>query len=189
VRRITLVGSLSTALLLALSGESSAAQPAPIGWPEVISVLTTQRSQAETCVGLLKSRADAATLDKTKATYGIARADMDGVIGGLEAVLGEGSKPDKLPNIRPALETSATNLKQICEAAAATATPSTKGVWDQIAKAVAEATIEPVVNKISDGVAAIWTHYVVEPDKLALETRKAKLEAARWPEFSDITAK
>jgi hypothetical protein len=46
-----------------------------------------------------------------------------------------------------------------------------------------------VVNKIADGVAAVWTHYVVEPDELALETRKSKLEAAKWPEFGDIVAK
>jgi len=71
-------------------------------------------------------------------------------------------------------------------AAAATATPNTKGALDGIAKGVAEGAVEPVVNKISDGVAALWAHYVVEPDKLALETRKAKLEAARWPEFADI---
>jgi hypothetical protein len=189
VIRITLVASLSTALLLALSDNSSATQPAPIGWPEVISILTTQRSQAETCVGLLKSRADDATLHTTKTTYSIARTEMDGVIGGLEEVLGEGSKPDKLPNIRPALETSANKLKQICEEAAGTSTPNTKGLWDEIAKGAAEGAIEPIVNKVSDGVAAIWTHYVVEPDKLKLETRKAKLEAARWPEFSDITEK
>ena len=70
----------------------------------------------------------------------------------------------------------------------ATATPSTKGFWDEIAKGVAEGAIEPLVNKISDGVAAFWSHYVVEPDKLALETRKSRLEAARWPDFGDIAA-
>jgi hypothetical protein len=169
--------------------EHLAAQPAPMGWPEVISILTTQRSQAETCVGLLKSRADPATLEKTKTTYSTAKADMDGVIGGLEEVLGEGRKPDKLPNVRPALETSSTRLKQICEAAAATATPNTRGLWDEIAKGVAEGAVEPIVNKISDGIGAIWSHYVVEPDKLTLETRKTKLNAARWPEFANISAK
>lgn len=54
---------------------------------------------------------------------------------------------------------------------------------------MAEGAVEPIVNKITDGVTAIWTHYVVEPDKLALETRKAKLEAAKWPEFDDIQKK
>ncbi len=177
------------AVALAFPAATVAAQTSAMGWPEVIAALTTERSQAETCVGLLKSRADAATLDKAKAGYGMARADMDGVIAGLEAVLAEGRKPNNLPNVRPSLETSAKSLRQICEAAEATATPNTKGVWDEIAKGVAEGAVEPVVDKIAEGVAALWTYYVVDPDKLALETRKTKLEAARWPEFGDIAAK
>jgi hypothetical protein len=176
-------------LLLAPSRELSAAQTAPMGWPEVISNLTTERTQAETCVGLIKSRSDLASIDSAKFTYVTAKAGMDGVIAGLETVLGEGGKPASLPTVRPSLEAAASSLKTICASAYATATPNTRGVWDEIAKGVAEGAVEPVVNKISDGVAALWTHYVVEPDKLALETRKSKLEAARWPEFADITAK
>jgi hypothetical protein len=179
----------AAAFALAFPAAALAAAQPPLGWPEVIGALTTERSNAETCVGLLKSRVDAAALDKAKATYGMARADMDGVIAGLEALLAEGGKPGNLPNVRPSLETSANSLKQICEAAAATATPNTRGVWDEIAKAVGGAGVEAVVNKTSDGVAALWTHYLVDPDKLALETRKSKLEAARWPEFGDIAAK
>ena len=178
----------AAAFALAFPAATVAAQ-APMGWPEVIAALTTQRSNAETCVGLLKSRGDAATIDKAKASYGAARADMDGVIAGLETVLGEGGKPESLPNVRPSLETSAKSLKSICEAAEATATPNTKGLWDGIAEGVAKAAIEPVVTKIADGVAAIWNHYFVEPDKLKLETRKSKLEAAKWPEFEKIAAK
>ncbi|MBV8105726.1 MAG: hypothetical protein JO223_14085 [Hyphomicrobiales bacterium] len=177
------------AIVALLPVAPGAAQTPSLGWPEVIGTLTTERSNAETCVGLLKSRADPATLDKTQSTYSAARADMDGVIAGLEAVLGEGGKPENLPNVRPSLETSAMSLKEICEAAAATATPNTRGVWDEIAKGVAEGAVEPVVNKIADGFSAIWNHYVVEPDKLKLETRKSKLEAAKWPEFADIAAK
>jgi hypothetical protein len=121
-----IVGAAAATALLFPAGVC-AGQTAGLGWPEVIAALTAERSNAETCVGLLKSRADAATLDKAKATYGTARADMDGVIAGLETVLGEGRKPDNLPNVRPSLETSARSLKQICEAAAATSTPNTKG--------------------------------------------------------------
>jgi hypothetical protein len=160
-----------------------------MGWPEVIADLTTQRTQAETCVGLIKSRGDAASIDSAKLTYVMAKAERDGVIAGLETVLGEGGKPASLPTVRPSLEAAASSLKGICAAAFATATPSTKGVWDEIAKGVAEGAVEPVVNKISDGFATIWTHYVVEPDKLAMETKKTKLEATRWPEFDDIAKK
>ena len=174
------------AALPILSAAAFGAEAPSLGWPEVIADLTTERTQVETCVGLLKSRGDAAARDKAEATYVTAKADMDGVIAGLETVLAEGSKPGSLPTVRPSLEATTTSLKAICAAAFATATPSTKGVWDEIAKGVAEGAVEPVVNKISDGVAAVWTHYFVEPDKLAVETKKAKLEAARWPEFADI---
>jgi hypothetical protein len=177
--------SVATALPVLSAAAFGAQAPSP-GWPEVIADLTTERTQAETCAGLIKSRGDSATVDRAKATYLMAKADMDGVIAGLETVLGEGGKPGNLPTVRPSLEATASSLKAICAAAFATATPNTRGVWDEIARGVAEAAIEPVVNKISDGVAALWAHYVIDPDKLALETRKAKLEAARWPEFADI---
>jgi hypothetical protein len=68
-----------------------------MGWPEVISNLTTERTQAETCVGLIKSRSEPASIDSAKLTYVTAKAGMDGVIAGLETVLGEGGKPASLP--------------------------------------------------------------------------------------------
>ncbi len=172
------------AVALALAAPAVAA-PA-MGWPEVIAALTTEREQAETCVGLLKARADAAALGKAEADYGMARAEMDGVIAGLETVLGEGGRPESLPNVRPSLEASARRLEVLCAAAAATATPNTRGVWDAIARSVADGALERAVDRTADGVAALWTHYVVEPDRLALETRKSRLEAARWPAFGDI---
>jgi hypothetical protein len=190
MRRIALVAPFSTALLLALSHRLVAedqvgAEQASMGWPEVISNLTTERTQAETCVGLIKSRGDAASIDSAKATYFMAKADMDGVIAGLETVLGERGEPGNLPAVRTRVESSAKGLKKICDAAVATATPGTKSIWDEIAKGVAEGAVEPVVDKISDGIAAVWTRYVAGADM----TKKAKLEAARWPEFSDIAKK
>ena len=109
---------------------------------------------------------------------------MDGVIAGLTTVLVEGGKPESLPTVRASLESSGKSLKAICDAATRTVAPNTKGVWEEIAKEA----IEPVVNKISDGIGALWTRYV-EKDKLARETKKSQLEAARWPEFGDIAAR
>jgi hypothetical protein len=166
---------------------SMGAAPA-LGWPEVITDLTTERRQAETCVGLIKARGDTAAVENAKATYVLAKAEMDGIIAGLETVLAEGGKPGSLPTVRPSLETTTSSLKAICAAAFATSTPHTRGVSDEIAKGIAEGAVEPVVNKISDAISAVWTHYVVDPDRLALETRKSKLEAARWPRFGDIAA-
>jgi hypothetical protein len=44
-----------------------------------------------------------------------------------------------------------------------------------------------VFKTISDGVGALWTRHVDE-EKLELETKKSKLEAAKWPKFGDIAA-
>jgi hypothetical protein len=54
-------------------------------------------------------------------------------------------------------------------------------LWEEIAKG----PIEPLIKAISDAVGALWTRHV-EKDKLELETKKTRLEAARWPAFADV---
>jgi hypothetical protein len=156
-----------------------AAQPT-LGWPEVIDRLRQGREQAVTCVGLLKSSGDDAA-NSVKATYELARAEMAGVIDGLTDVVVEGGKPDSLPTIGDSLERSGKSLKDICDAALKTVAPHTKGVWEEVAKGA----VEPLIKAISDGIGAIWKSSV-DRDKLVIESRKAKLEADRWPEFGDI---
>ncbi len=153
------------------------------GWPEVIERLSHERGQAVVCVGLLKSGGDEATIDAAKRTYGMARAEMDGVVDGLVIALVDGGKPESLPTVRASLESSGQGLKAICDAATKTVAPNTKGVWEEIAKGA----IEPVIKAVSDGIGGLWAQHV-EKDRLALETKKTKLEAAKWPAFGDIAA-
>jgi hypothetical protein len=82
-----------------------------LGWPQTIDLLTQERSQAETCVGLLKSSGDQSAIANAKAIYGTARADMDGVIAGLTTALVEGGKPESLPTVRASLEGSGKSLR------------------------------------------------------------------------------
>ncbi len=159
------------------------AAQATLGWPEVISLLAKARTQATTCVEVLKSSGDKATLASARLTYGMAEGEMDGVIAGLTTALVEGGNPDRLPTVRASLETSGKGLKEICDAAVKTITPNTKGVWEEVAKGA----VEPLIKAISDGVGALWTRHV-EKDKLEIETKKAQLEAAKWPKFGDIAA-
>ncbi len=49
--------NFSTAIALVLPAAASGAQTTTLGWPEVIDNLTRERTQAETCVGLIKSSA------------------------------------------------------------------------------------------------------------------------------------
>jgi hypothetical protein len=159
-----------------------AAEASP-GWPEVIALLTKARTQATTCVEVLKSSGHEAALASAKLTYGMAEGEMDGIIAGLTTALVEGGSPDRLPTVRASLETAGKGLKEICDAAAKTITPNTKGVWEEIAKG----PVEPLVKAISDGVGALWMRHV-EKAKLELETTKVQLEAAKWPKFGDIAA-
>ena len=156
---------------------------ASFGWPEVIALLAKAKTQATTCVQVLKSNGDKAAVASAQLTYGMAEGEMDGIIAGLTTALVQGGDPNSLPTARASLETAGKGLKEICDAAVKTITPNTKGVWDEIAKAA----IEPLFKAISDGVGALWTRHV-EKDKLELETKRTQLEAAKWPKFSDIAA-
>ena len=155
----------------------------PLGWPEVIALLAKARTQATTCVQVLKSNGDKASIGRAQLTYGMAEGEMDGVIAGLTTALVQGGDPSSLPTARTSLETAGKGLKEICDAAVKTVTPNTKGVWEEIAKGA----VEPLFKTISDGVGALWTRHV-EKDKLERETKKSQLEAAKWPKFSDIAA-
>jgi hypothetical protein len=155
----------------------------PLGWPEVIALLAKAKTQATTCVQVLKSNGDKTSVATAQLTYGMAEGEMDGIIAGLTTALVQGGDPSSLPTAQASLETAGKGLKEICDAAVKTVTPNTKGVWEEIAKG----PIEPLIKAISDAVGAWWTRHV-EKDKLELETKKSQLEAAKWPKFSDIAA-
>jgi hypothetical protein len=155
----------------------------PLGWPEVIGLLTKARTQATTCVQVLKSNGDKAAIANAQFTYGMAAGEIDDVIAGLTTALVEGGAPDSLPTARTSLETAGKGLKEICDAAVKTVAPNTKGVWEEIAKGA----VEPLIKAISEGVGALWTRHV-EKDTLEIETKRTQLEAAKWPNFSDIAA-
>jgi hypothetical protein len=177
VRKIALIG-----LFFVFSSPLCAAAALP-GWAEVIESLATEKSQAEACVGLLKSRADAATLDKAKASYGEAKAQIDGAIAGLLVLLDESGQPS-LPDAQARLAASGQGLRRICEAATKDAKPGERGFWDEMAKGA----VEPLIKALSDGAGALWAHHVTM-DQQERDTRKTQLEAARWPDFASISAR
>jgi hypothetical protein len=75
----------------------------PLGWPEVIALLAKAKTQATTCVQVLKSNGDKASVAKAQLTYGMAEGEMDSVIAGLTIALVEGGSPSSLPRLRLAL--------------------------------------------------------------------------------------
>lgn len=180
MRRIVLIAST---IALFVAAPLLSAETTPLGWPEVISLLTKARTQATTCVQVLKGGGDKTAVARGQLTYGMAEGEMDGVIAGLATALLEGGNPDSLPTARMSLDAAGNGLKDICDAALKTITPNTKGVWDEIARGA----VDPLMKAISDGVGTLWTHHV-EKDKLELETMKSELEAAKWPRFADVSA-
>ena len=178
MKKIVLVLSVSIWIIPA-----TLAAQATLDWPEVIARLAKAKTQATTCVQVLKSNGDKSSVAKAQLTYGMAEAQMDGVIAGLTIALVQGGNPDSLPTARTSLDNAGKGLKEICDAAVKTATPNAKGVWEEIAKGA----VEPLFKTISDGVGVWWTRRV-EKDNLELETKKSQLEAAKWPKFSDIAA-
>jgi hypothetical protein len=177
VKRIVLI------ILASIVAASLCAAQAALGWPEVIALLTRAKTQATTCVQVLKSNGDKAAVASAQLTYGMAEGEMDGIIAGLTVALVQGGDPISLPTAQASLETVGKGLKEICDAAVKTVARDTKGVWEEIAKGA----VEPLFKTISDGVGALWTRHV-EKDTLELETKKSALEAAKWPKFSDIAA-
>jgi hypothetical protein len=105
-------------VLLFVPAALCAAQTA-LGWPEVIGRLTQERTQAETCVGMIKSSKNTAAIAAAKATYETTKPRIDGAIAGLVAALVEGGKPDAFRTVRDDLEISDKSLKEICDAALA----------------------------------------------------------------------
>jgi len=159
----------------------------PLGWPEVIARLTQERMQAETCVGMIKSGKNTGAIAAVKATYETTAPRVDGAIAGLVAALVEGGKPEALPSVSEDLETTGQSLKEICDAALATLKSNSQQKKDGWQVALATAAVEAAVKPMVDWVAEKWGR-LRESDKLEIETKKAQLEAARWPKFSDIAA-
>ena len=178
---LTIVSLRTPILLLVVA--SPAEPSASVGWPQTIELLTQERSQAETCVELLKSSGDKGAIANGRITYGEAKAQADGVIAGLTTTLVEGGKPESLPMVQADLEQAGSGLQEICDAAVkmASSASGTKGVVEEMAKGA----IEPIVKAISSGVGGLWSQHV-EKDALELQTIKTQLEAARWPDFGDI---
>jgi hypothetical protein len=182
VKRIFLIVSASIWIVPA----TLCAAEATLGWPEVIDRLTQERTQAETCVGIIKSSKNTGAIAAAKATYETTKPKIDGAIAGLIAALVEGGKPEALPTVRDDLETSGRSLKEICDAALTTLKSSSHqkgGLQEAIAAAASEATVKPVIEWLSEN----WSR-LMGSDKLEVETKKAELEAAKWPRFGDIAA-
>jgi hypothetical protein len=79
------------------------AQTPPMGWPEAIGLLAKARTQAITCVQVLKSSGDKPSVARAQLTYGMAEAEMDGVIAGLTTAPSKAAIRAACPPLKPVL--------------------------------------------------------------------------------------
>lgn len=174
-----------TLLVLLVLVRHEISQAAGIGWPEAIARLAGERSKAETCVALLKGHGDKAQISHGQLAYSKAKTEIDAVIAGLVTVLAEGGKPESLPSLEARLKLGASGLAEFCTAVRELL-PSTSGQRNVIVD-IAKAAIEPLVNTLSEAVAALYNNHRKD-DALTRLTIQTQLKAAKWPDFAKVKA-
>jgi hypothetical protein len=167
------------------SATGGVSQPAAVTWPEAIAQLTGERAKAETCVALLKKYGDDAERARGLLTYTDAKADADAVIAGLIVGLSAGEQPTSLSVLQTKLSSSHSGLAEFCGTAAGLV-PSASGQKDILID-ITKAAIVPLLKMLSDSVSALYTNHRAD-DALTRRTIQTQLEAARWPEFSEVKA-
>jgi hypothetical protein len=157
-----------------------------MSWPEAVGQIAGQRTRAETYVGLLKKYGDDAQIARGQLTYANFKADFDAVIAGLIAALSAGQPPESLSSLQAKLTSGISGLLEFGEMIRnfLPKTGGQKGILDDIAKMI---PIEPLLNKLSDGLSALYSNHRND-DALTRKTIQTQLEAARWPAFSEVKA-
>jgi hypothetical protein len=178
------IGRLLLTFIL-VAGPAGFGRAAGIGWPEAVSRLAEQRSKAETCVGVLKGLGDKAQIARGRLDYAPVKGNFDALIAGLITALSEGGSPQSLPSLETELQHGTSGLKEFCKTAAALIPNGSgqKGILDAIVKAA----IEPVINALSDAVAALYRDHRKDA-ALTRQTIQTQLEAAKWPDFGAVQA-
>jgi hypothetical protein len=150
-----------------------------VNWQEAVATLTRERTLAETCAGLLKRHGDTATQARLSVTYGEAKAEYDGVIGGLAVALARGNQPDSLTDLQARLQRGFDKRDAFCRAVEPLLPkqPGEKGVIADIVGAV----VKPVL----DAVVLIWKE-AGDRDELMRKTIQSQLEATKWAAFDEV---
>ena len=156
-----------------------------VEWPEAVARLAHERSLAQTCAGALKAHGDPQQISRGEFDYGEAKASFDEVIAGLITALDAGGTPEALPDLQAALEHGDTGLRKICQTVADLLPNEAgqRGLIDSIVKA----SVGTALDALKDGVSALYSNHRAD-NALLRATIKTQLEAAKWPEFEQISA-
>ena len=164
-------------LILGVAGAPLHAQE--INWQEAVARLARERTLAETCVALLKKYGNDAARDRGSLAYSQAKAEYDGVIGGLVVALARKGQPESLPDLQAQLQRGFELRDAFCRSVQPLLPPSS-GQKGPIADIV-EGAVKPVI----DAVVAIWSR-TRDDDALMRKTIQTQLEATSWPAFDKV---
>ena len=151
-----------------------------MNWQEAVGRLAQERTQAETCVVLLKKYGDAAARDRGSLAYSQAKAEYDGVIGGLTVALARKEQPGSLPDLEAQLQRGFDLRDAFCRSVQPPLPPAAAGQKGLVADIV-EGTVKPVI----DALVTIWSR-TRDDDALMRKTIQTQLEATSWPSFDKV---
>jgi hypothetical protein len=166
-------------VLLAVNVAGTAVHAQEINWQEAVARLARERTLAETCVALLRKYGDPAAKDRGSLAYGEAKAEYDGVIGGLVVALARKGQPESLPDLQARLQHGFDKRQAFC-LSVGPLVPKSQGEKSPIADIVSG-----VVKPLTDAVVAIWSR-TRDDDALMRRTIQTQLEATSWPAFDKV---
>jgi hypothetical protein len=151
-----------------------------INWQEAVARLARERTQAVTCAQVVKRYGGAGAIDRLSLTYGEAKAEYDGVIGGLLVALARKKEPESLPDLQERLKRGFEKREEFCNAAASLLpppAPGERGVLGDIVKGA----IEPIIQAVKE------IYFRAKDDNaLTRRTIETQLEATSWPDFASV---
>jgi hypothetical protein len=155
-----------------------------IGWPQAVGTLAEAKTRAETCVTLLKTNGSKQQISSGQMLYGETKSKFDGIISELVVALSEGGSPKSLPSLENDLQQGGVRLEQFAQIVDELLPHFGSGERD-ILSDIAKATIKPLIDAVSKGIAALYNNH--RKDKaLTRETIKTQLTATKWLDFNKI---
>jgi hypothetical protein len=167
-------------MLLGLSAAGAPLHAQEINWQEAVARLARERTLAETCVALLKKYGDAGARDRGSLAFGQAKAEYDGVIGGLVVALARKGQPGSLSDLQAQLQRGFELRDAFCRSVQPLLPPAPSGQKGPIADIV-EGAVKPVI----DALVTIWSR-TRDDDALMRKTIQTQLEATSWPSFDKV---
>jgi hypothetical protein len=168
-----------TFLTVVVAGTALHAQE--INWQEAVARLARERTQVETCVIVLKKYGDPTARDRGALTYGVAKAEYDGIISGLSVALARKEQPASLPDLQSRLQRGFEKREAFCQSAQSFM-PQGNREGD---KGPIEEIVSGAVGPLIQAVQAIYLR-AKDDDLLTRKTIQTQLEATSWPAFISV---